>query len=94
MKPLNFRKWIDEHRDLLKPPVRVPLCVSGFVIVTSRAPSVAPAAIASVAVSCVAEGHAGNDAEIREYMSGNLCRCAAYPNIVAAIKQAKGSREG
>ena len=30
------------------------------------------------------EGHAGTDAEIREYMSGNLCRCAAYPNIVAA----------
>lgn len=41
------------------------------------------------AVACVREGHAGDDAEIREYMSGNLCRCAAYPNIVAAIKQAK-----
>ena len=47
------------------------------------------------AVSCVGEGHAANDAEIREYMSGNLCRCAAYPNIVAAIKQAEHSmREG
>ena len=47
------------------------------------------------AVSCMEEGHAANDAEIREYMSGNLCRCAAYPNIVAAIKQAKHSmREG
>ncbi len=47
------------------------------------------------AVSCVEEGHAANDAEIREYMSGNLCRCAAYPNIVAAIKQAEHSmREG
>lgn len=42
------------------------------------------------AVACVNEGHANNDAEIREYMSGNLCRCAAYPNIVAAIRQAKG----
>jgi xanthine dehydrogenase YagT iron-sulfur-binding subunit len=31
-----------------------------------------------------------NDAEIRERMSGNICRCAAYPNIVAAIKQAGG----
>jgi aerobic-type carbon monoxide dehydrogenase small subunit (CoxS/CutS family) len=31
-----------------------------------------------------------SDAAIREYMSGNLCRCAAYPNIVAAINQAKG----
>ena len=41
------------------------------------------------AVSCVAEGHANDAAEIREYMSGNLCRCAAYPNIVAAIEQAK-----
>jgi xanthine dehydrogenase YagT iron-sulfur-binding subunit len=42
------------------------------------------------AVACVAEGHAGSDAEIREFMSGNICRCAAYPNIVAAVKQAKG----
>jgi xanthine dehydrogenase YagT iron-sulfur-binding subunit len=41
------------------------------------------------AVGCVNEGHANNDAEIREYMSGNLCRCAAYPNIVDAVKQAK-----
>jgi xanthine dehydrogenase YagT iron-sulfur-binding subunit len=42
------------------------------------------------AVACVAEGHAKNDADIREYMSGNLCRCGAYPKIVAAIKQARG----
>ncbi len=41
------------------------------------------------AVACVNEGHAESDADIREYMSGNLCRCAAYPNIVAAVKQAK-----
>jgi len=40
------------------------------------------------AVACVKEGHARSDGEIREYMSGNLCRCAAYPNIVAAIRQA------
>ena len=40
------------------------------------------------AIGCVHEGHAGSDAQIREYMSGNLCRCAAYPNIVAAVKQA------
>jgi len=40
------------------------------------------------AVACVKEGHASSDDEIREYMSGNLCRCAAYPNIVAAVKQA------
>jgi xanthine dehydrogenase YagT iron-sulfur-binding subunit len=40
------------------------------------------------AVSCVKEGHAGSDTEIREWMSGNICRCGAYPNIVAAIRQA------
>ena len=41
------------------------------------------------AVAMVQESHADTDEEIREYMSGNLCRCAAYPNIVAAIRQAK-----
>ncbi len=41
------------------------------------------------AVACVEEGHADTDADIQEYMSGNLCRCAAYPKIVAAIKQAR-----
>jgi xanthine dehydrogenase YagT iron-sulfur-binding subunit len=41
------------------------------------------------AVGCVREGHAASEAEIREYMSGNLCRCAAYPNIVSAILQAR-----
>jgi xanthine dehydrogenase YagT iron-sulfur-binding subunit len=46
------------------------------------------------AVACVREGHAGSDDEIREYMSGNLCRCAAYPHIVAAVKQAKEKMEG
>jgi xanthine dehydrogenase YagT iron-sulfur-binding subunit len=43
------------------------------------------------AVACVKEGHAATDTDIREYMSGNLCRCAAYPNIVDAIKQAKAT---
>ena len=43
-------------------------------------------------VACIAEGHAGSDEEVREWMSGNLCRCGAYPNIVAAIRQvAEGS---
>ena len=41
------------------------------------------------AVACVKEGHASDPNQIREYMSGNLCRCAAYPNIVAAIEQAR-----
>ncbi len=40
--------------------------------------------------ACIRSGHAGSDAEIREFMSGNLCRCAAYPHIVAAIRQARG----
>jgi xanthine dehydrogenase YagT iron-sulfur-binding subunit len=40
------------------------------------------------AIACVKEGHATDDGDIREYMSGNICRCAAYPNIVAAVKQA------
>jgi xanthine dehydrogenase YagT iron-sulfur-binding subunit len=40
------------------------------------------------AVACIGEGHTGSDAEIREWMSGNLCRCAAYPQILAAVKQA------
>ena len=41
------------------------------------------------AVACVREGHANNDEEIREYMSGNICRCGAYPNIVKAIAEVK-----
>jgi xanthine dehydrogenase YagT iron-sulfur-binding subunit len=45
------------------------------------------------AVACVKEGHARTDADIQEYMSGNLCRCAAYPKIVAAIKQAREQME-
>jgi xanthine dehydrogenase YagT iron-sulfur-binding subunit len=40
------------------------------------------------AVACIGERHAGSDADIREWMSGNLCRCGAYPNIVAAVRAA------
>ena len=42
------------------------------------------------AVALLAEGRARSDAEIREFMSGNLCRCGAYPNIVAAIRDVAG----
>ena len=42
------------------------------------------------AVALLEEGRAGSDEEIREFMSGNLCRCGAYPNIVAAIKEVHG----
>ena len=38
-------------------------------------------------VACIHEGHAGSDDEVREWMSGNLCRCGAYPNIVAAVRE-------
>jgi xanthine dehydrogenase YagT iron-sulfur-binding subunit len=41
------------------------------------------------AVACINEGHANSDEEIREYMSGNICRCGAYPNIVKAIADVK-----
>ena len=37
-------------------------------------------------VGCIKEGHTGTPAEIREWMSGNICRCGAYNNIVTAIK--------
>jgi len=39
-------------------------------------------------VACIAEGHAGSLDEIRAWMSGNICRCGAYPGIVAAVDQA------
>jgi xanthine dehydrogenase YagT iron-sulfur-binding subunit len=41
------------------------------------------------AVACIKEGHANSEAEIREFMSGNICRCGAYPNIVDAIMEVK-----
>jgi len=40
------------------------------------------------AIACVREGHAKSPEQIREYMSGNLCRCGAYVGIVGAIQQA------
>jgi xanthine dehydrogenase YagT iron-sulfur-binding subunit len=41
------------------------------------------------AIACIKEGHANSAAEIRECMSGNICRCGAYPNIVDAIMEVK-----
>jgi xanthine dehydrogenase YagT iron-sulfur-binding subunit len=46
------------------------------------------------AVGCINEEHTGSDIEIQEFMSGNLCRCGAYPNIVDAIKMAAGQMKG
>jgi len=39
-------------------------------------------------VACIAEGHTGSNAEIREWMSGNICRCSAYPQIAKAVAAA------
>ncbi|WP_122410757.1 (2Fe-2S)-binding protein [Pseudomonas viridiflava] len=46
------------------------------------------------AVACIREGHTGSDDEIREYMSGNLCRCGAYPHIVTAVRTAAARLQG
>jgi xanthine dehydrogenase YagT iron-sulfur-binding subunit len=46
------------------------------------------------AVACIREGHTGSPAEIAEWMSGNICRCAAYPQIVAAVEQAAQAVKG
>ena len=40
------------------------------------------------AVACIREGYATTDEDIREHMSGNICRCGAYPHIVAAVRDA------
>ena len=40
------------------------------------------------AVGCIVEGHTGSNAEIRQWMSGNICRCSAYPQIAAAVEAA------
>jgi xanthine dehydrogenase YagT iron-sulfur-binding subunit len=42
------------------------------------------------AVACVEGGHATSDDAIREFMSGNICRCSAYPQILAAVRAAAG----
>jgi xanthine dehydrogenase YagT iron-sulfur-binding subunit len=44
------------------------------------------------AVALLRERCGPEDADVREFMSGNLCRCGAYPNIVAAIQQVRGNR--
>jgi xanthine dehydrogenase YagT iron-sulfur-binding subunit len=46
------------------------------------------------AVALLREGHAQDDSEIREWMSGNICRCAAYPNIRAAIRAVRDAPGG
>ena len=46
------------------------------------------------AVALLTEGHAADDGQIREWMSGNICRCAAYPNIRAAIREVRDAAGG
>ena len=45
-------------------------------------------------IACIKEGHTGSADDIREWMSGNICRCAAYPNIVTAVEQASKKLRG
>ena len=45
------------------------------------------------AIALIEEGHAATDSEIAEFMSGNICRCAAYPNIRAAIREVRDAGE-
>jgi xanthine dehydrogenase YagT iron-sulfur-binding subunit len=45
-------------------------------------------------LACIREGHAGSVEEIREWMSGNICRCGCYVNIVRAVEQAASVAEG
>jgi xanthine dehydrogenase YagT iron-sulfur-binding subunit len=46
------------------------------------------------AIACIAEGHATDPDTVREWMSGNICRCSAYPQITAAVLDAAGRMEG
>ena len=46
------------------------------------------------AVACIAEGHATDDASVREWMSGNICRCSAYPQITEAVLSAAREEAG
>ena len=46
------------------------------------------------AVACIAEGHATDAASVSEWMSGNICRCAAYPQITAAVLDAAAKLKG
>src|SRR5437016_7678859 len=73
------------HRDTLHPVQAAFLEHDGF-----QCGYCTPGQICS-AVALLKENHANSDEEIREWMSGNLCRCGAYPNIVAAIKDAKNA---
>jgi xanthine dehydrogenase YagT iron-sulfur-binding subunit len=45
------------------------------------------------AVACIAEGHSTDEHEIREWMSGNICRCSSYPQIVDAVKAAAAAEK-
>jgi xanthine dehydrogenase YagT iron-sulfur-binding subunit len=46
------------------------------------------------AIACIKEGHASSTDEVREFMSGNICRCGAYQNIVAAVLDVAGAPRG
>jgi xanthine dehydrogenase YagT iron-sulfur-binding subunit len=68
------------HDDVLHPMQQAFIDCDGF-----QCGFCTPGQITS-AVACVQEGHTSSDDEIREWMSGNICRCASYPQIVDAVK--------
>jgi xanthine dehydrogenase YagT iron-sulfur-binding subunit len=70
------------HGDVLHPVQQAFIDYDGF-----QCGFCTPGQIMS-AVACIAEGHTGTDAEIREWMSGNICRCSSYPQIVEAVRAA------
>ncbi len=45
------------------------------------------------AIACISEGHAGDEESVREWMSGNICRCSSYPQITAAVLAAANRQE-
>jgi aerobic-type carbon monoxide dehydrogenase small subunit (CoxS/CutS family) len=81
--------WYAEQKGLAQAPALHPLQQAFIDHDAFQCGYCTPGQICS-AVGCIREGHAKSDAEIREWMSGNLCRCGAYPNIVAAVNEAAG----
>jgi aerobic-type carbon monoxide dehydrogenase small subunit (CoxS/CutS family) len=79
--------WYAEQKGLSSPPAFHPLQQAFIDHDAFQCGSCTSGQLCSAA-GLIAEGRANTVEEIRELMSGNLCRCGAYPNIVAAIRQA------
>jgi len=81
--------WYAERRGLAQPPALHPL-QQAFIDHDAFQCGYCTSGQICSAAGLIAEGKAKTPEEIRELMSGNICRCGAYPNIVAAILQAMG----